>query len=135
MSMAVVEMFWGLLVTSLNMWFTCQHGLRPWISWDNVHDGFSQIAYFPTVIIPPATLAWAYALWWVVPISGALFFGFFSFGEDAMKDYRKSLQWFRTTVLRLPPPTNHHPTVMGPSSFTRYVHHTIHLLCSWVLID
>lgn len=119
MGMAVVEMFWGLLVTSLNMWFTCQHGLRPWISWDNVHDGFSQIAYFPTVIIPPTTLAWTYALWCVVPISSVLFFAFFSFGEDAMKDYRKSLQWFRTMVLRLPPPTKHHPTVLGPPSFTR----------------
>ncbi|KAG1718696.1 putative fungal pheromone GPCR, STE3-type [Suillus lakei] len=119
MSMAVVEMFWGLLVTSLNMWFTCQHGLRPWISWENVHDGFSQIAYFPSVIIPPTTLVWTYALWWVVPISGALFFVFFSFGEDAMKDYRKSLQWFRTMVLRSPPPAKDRPTVLGSPPFAR----------------
>lgn len=133
--MAVIEMFWGLLVTSLNMWFSCQHGLRPWISWENVHVGFSQIAYFPTVIIPPTTLAWAYALWCVVPISGALFSVFFSFGEDAMKDYRKSLQWFRTMVSRPPPLTNHHPTVVGLPSFRRYVHHTIHLLCFDVLIN
>ena len=117
--MAVVEIFWGILVTSLNMWFTCQHGLRSWISWENVHVGFSQIAYFPTFIIPSATLTWTYALWWVVPISAALFFVFFSFGEDAMNDYRKVLQWIRTTVLRLPPSKRGQSV---PSSFNRYVY-------------
>ncbi|KAG6330734.1 hypothetical protein ID866_8354, partial [Astraeus odoratus] len=58
MSMAIVEMIWGLVVTSLNMWFTCQPGLRPWISWENVHQGFSQVAYFPTALIPSSTLTW-----------------------------------------------------------------------------
>ncbi|KAG1763922.1 GPCR fungal pheromone mating factor [Suillus occidentalis] len=129
MSMSVIEMFWSLVITSLDLWFACQGGLLPWISWENVHVGFSQVWYFPTVLIPPATLAWLYAIWYVVPISGALFSVFFSFGEDAMKDYRKSLQWLRTMVLRIPSRTNRHPTVVELPSFNRYVHHTIHLLC------
>ena len=93
MVMAIVEMIWALLVTSLNMWFSCQHGLRPWISWQNVHSGFSQIAYFPTAIIPPSTLAWTYVLWTVVPMSAVLFSAFFSFGEEAVKEYQKCFLW------------------------------------------
>lgn len=134
--MAVIEMFWGLVITSLNLWFFCRDGLQPWISWENVHVGFSQIWYYPTVLIPPTTLAWLYAMWCVVPISAVMFSVFFSFGQDAMKDYRNSLQWFRTSmVLCIPSRTNHHPTVVELPSFNRYVHHAIHLLCFDVLID
>lgn len=120
MSMAVIEMFWGLVITSLNLWFFCRDGLQPWISWENVHVGFSQIWYYPTVLIPPTTLAWLYAMWCVVPISAVMFSVFFSFGQDAMKDYRNSLQWFRTSmVLCIPSRTNHHPTVVELPSFNR----------------
>lgn len=93
MSMSVVQMVWAVLVTSLDMWFSCQHGLRPWISWENVHSGFSQIAYFPTVLIPRESLRWTYALWWTVPFSALLFVSFFAFGEETVKGYRKILQW------------------------------------------
>lgn len=133
--MSVIEMFWGLVITSLDLWLACQGGLQPWISWENVHVGFSEVWYFPTVVIPPTTLVWFYVIWFVVPVSGALFSVFFSFGEDAMKDYSKSLQWFRIMVLRIPPRTNYHRNVVELPSFSRYVHHTIHLLCFYVVTD
>ncbi|KAL4070137.1 STE3-domain-containing protein [Scleroderma yunnanense] len=98
MSMAVVQMVWNLLVTSLNIWFSCQHGMRSWISWENVHTGFSQIAYFPTFLIPPSTLSWTYALWWTVPISSIIFFVFFSFGQEAIKEYRKFFSWIHRII-------------------------------------
>lgn len=103
MSMAVVQMFWSLLITSFNVWFSCQNGLRPWISWDNVHSGFSQIAYFPTVLIPSSTLTWTYILWWALPASAAIFCIFFSFGRDAMHEYRECFSWVRRAVFcRIP---------------------------------
>ncbi|KAH7924988.1 STE3-domain-containing protein [Leucogyrophana mollusca] len=117
MCMAVVQMIWGLLITSLNMWFTCRNGLRPWISWQNVHDGFSQVAYFPTVLIPRSTLIWTYVLWWTVPISSAFFFAFFSFGQEAMKEYRTCMSWFRRVVLRERLAVDHVSST--PSSFAR----------------
>ncbi|KAI6002483.1 Rcb2.42 [Pisolithus orientalis] len=100
MSMAVVQMFWSLLITSFNVWFSCQNGLRRWISWDNVHTGFSQIAYFPTVLIPSSTLTWTYILWWALPASAIIFFVFFSFGHDAMNEYRECFSWVRRAVFR-----------------------------------
>lgn len=99
MSMAVIQMFWSLIITSFNVWFSCQNGLRPWISWDNVHTGFSQIAYFPTVLIPTSTLTWTYILWWALPASAVIFFAFFSFGHDAVNEYRKCLSWVCSAIL------------------------------------
>ncbi|EGO28759.1 hypothetical protein SERLADRAFT_406183 [Serpula lacrymans var. lacrymans S7.9] len=102
MCMAIVEMFFGLLVTSLNMWFSLRGGLRPWISWGNVHSNFSEVAYFPLAIIPQAELAWTFALWFMIPIASIIFFGFFAFGQDAMKEYAATFAWIKHNVLRLP---------------------------------
>jgi pheromone a factor receptor len=119
MSMAMVEMFFGLLVTSLNMWWTMRPGLRPWISWDNVHSDWLEVAYFPILIISPTELAWTFALWFMIPIASALFFLFFAFGQDAMKEYGMTLMWIRH-VLRIPDraPLGTHPSLAAP----RYIY-------------
>lgn len=104
MCMAVVQMFFGMAVTIVNMWFTMRHGLLPWISWENVHVRFSRIAVFPTALIPAQQWTWTYLLWWTIPISSFLFFAFFSFGQDAMKEYRAYFSWVKTHILRMPDP-------------------------------
>lgn len=53
MGMAMVEVFFGLLVTSLNMWWTMRFGLRPCLSWEDVHFDWLEVAYFPLSIIFP----------------------------------------------------------------------------------
>ncbi|KAH7881712.1 pheromone A receptor-domain-containing protein [Phlebopus sp. FC_14] len=102
MCMAIVEMFFGLLVTSLNMWFSLRPGLRPWISWDDVHSNFSEVAYFPLFLIPEPELAWTFALWSMIPVSSTFFFVFFAFGQDAMKEYCATFSWIRCNVFRIP---------------------------------
>ncbi|KAG1773715.1 GPCR fungal pheromone mating factor [Suillus placidus] len=101
MSMAIVEMFFGLLVTSLNMWWTMRPGLRPWISWENVHSNWLEVAHFPLAIIPPTELAWTFALWFMIPIASIFFFLFFAFGHDAVKEYGATFTWIRRHILRL----------------------------------
>ncbi|GLB44316.1 putative pheromone A receptor [Lyophyllum shimeji] len=98
--MAIVQMFWGLLATIVNVWFSCRTGLRQWTGWADVHFNFSRIALFPTLFIPPDVLRWTFFTWWVIPISSVLFFVFFSFGEDAMKEYTACIQWVARTVFR-----------------------------------
>ncbi|KDR78095.1 hypothetical protein GALMADRAFT_32651, partial [Galerina marginata CBS 339.88] len=100
MAMSLVQMFWGLAVIAFNMWFTMRGGLRPWISWEDVHSNFSRIGVFPTLFIPPQALLFTYMLWWTLPISSFLFFAFFSFGQDAMKEYRACYIWIRRNVFR-----------------------------------
>lgn len=101
MSMAMVEMFFGLLVTSLNMWWTTRAGLRPWVSWEDVHSDWLEVAYFPLFVIPHTELVWTFALWFMTPIASILFFLFFAFGQDAMKEYGITLTRIRH-VLRIP---------------------------------
>ncbi|KAF8239216.1 STE3-domain-containing protein [Tricholoma matsutake] len=93
MSMAVLQMFWNGIMMAINVWFSCRDGLRPWISWDDVHSNFPRIAQFPTIFITAEVLSWTQFMWWTVPISGFLFFVFFSFGTDAMKEYKLCINW------------------------------------------
>lgn len=102
MAMSVVQMFWGLALGIFNTWFTVVSGLRPWISWEDVHFNFSRVGVFPTDFIPPKTLFYTFFLWWSVPISSILFFAFFSFGQDAMKEYRAYYIWIKGAIFRRP---------------------------------
>lgn len=121
MSMAVLEMSWGLLATSLDMWFTYQNGLRPWTNWADVHSNFSRIAQFPVIEIPSFVLAWTFALWWTVPLSSVIFFAFFSFGEDAMREYRACFVWFGGIVFRQNARQPIMSTISSTPSSSRYV--------------
>jgi len=100
MAMAVTQMLWGTLVIGIDLWFSCQYGLRPWISWANVHSNFSRIGLFPTLFIPRSTLTWTYFIWWTIPIDSFIFFCFFAFGQDAMKEYGACFQWIRRVLFR-----------------------------------
>ncbi|KAJ3568208.1 hypothetical protein NP233_g5864 [Leucocoprinus birnbaumii] len=91
MSMVIVQIIWLSFVLSINVAFNSRHGLRPWISWSNVHSNFSRIGQFPTMLIPPSDLRWTYLLWWSLRISAFLFFIFFAFGQDAIREYSRYL--------------------------------------------
>ncbi|KAG2040962.1 GPCR fungal pheromone mating factor [Suillus americanus] len=126
MSMAIVEMFFGLLVTSLNMWWTMRPGLRPWISWKNVHSNWLEVAYFPLAIIPPTELAWTFALWFMIPIASIFFFLFFAFGQDALKEYGTTFTWIRRHVFRLRDRSS--PGPYPPLTAARYLFYLLRLL-------
>ncbi|KAF8153838.1 GPCR fungal pheromone mating factor [Crassisporium funariophilum] len=102
MAMAIVQMFWGALLISSNMWFTCRNGLRIWISWEDVHFNFSRVGLFPEILIPEFVLRWTYFNWWTMPVSSFLFFVFFAFGQDALKEYGTCITWVRVVVFRRP---------------------------------
>nr|AVI69659.1 pheromone receptor [Cyclocybe aegerita] len=100
MAMATVQMFWGALLISINMWFTCRAGLRPWISWEDVHYNFSRVGLFPQMLIPKEVLRWTYFSWWSIPASSVLFFMFFAFGQDAVKEYKACFDWVLRVIFR-----------------------------------
>lgn len=100
MSMAVALMTWALIVTVVDMWFRYQSGWQPWNNWAEVHSHFSLIKQLRTLDIPEVTVAWTFAFWWSIPLSSVIFFAFFSFGEDAVKEYRACLLWIRRNILR-----------------------------------
>lgn len=123
MCMSIVEMTIGITISSIDTWSNYQYGMRPWTSWSEVHSNFSQINQFPWVEIPQTTRNWTLGLWWTVPISSVIFFAFFSFGEDAVREYRACFMWFRRVVLRQNSKRDHDGmTVLGSTpSLTRQV--------------
>ncbi|KAG6906376.1 hypothetical protein DXG01_014249 [Tephrocybe rancida] len=117
--MAVVQMFWGLLVIILNVWLTCRNGLRPWTGWADVHSNFSRVAVFPMRLIPVEGVRWTFFAWWVIPVSSVLFFVFFSFGEDAMKEYRTCILWVARNIFRRKDASSDYKTKLSLPSFIR----------------
>ncbi|KAJ6487398.1 Rcb2.42 [Mycena vitilis] len=101
MAMAIAQMVWATFVTVTNMWLTLRDGVRPWISWADVHSDFGRIGVFPHVFIPAEQWAWTYFIFWTVPITALMFFSFFAFGQDAMKEY-KAVFGATRRVLRIP---------------------------------
>ncbi|KAJ7212693.1 Rcb2.42, partial [Mycena pura] len=88
MAMALVQMLWSTVVTVTNMVLTLRGGLRPWISWADVHSDFGRIGFVPRVFIPDSQWKPRYFTVWAVPITAVLFFAFFAFGQDAIKEYK-----------------------------------------------
>jgi len=107
MALSVVQMFWGLAVIIFSMWSTMRRGIRPWISWDDDHFQFSNINQFPAILAPQKDMLCAFIQWWNLPISSFLFFVFFSFsfGQDAMKEYRSCCLWIERTIFRVDEPS------------------------------
>ncbi|TFY56542.1 hypothetical protein EVG20_g8891 [Dentipellis fragilis] len=102
MGMSVVMMAWDSALTSYDLAVNTAPGLRPWISWANVHSNFSRVDLYATLILPPGYIKQVMAFWWAIPVSAYIVFFFFGLGEEAKKEYRKVWNLFRTKVLRKP---------------------------------
>lgn len=100
MAMAVVEMIIGVASTSATLAFSVKWDMRPYTNWADVHWNFSRIDLYATLFTPPFVLRFYYGIWWIVPISSFIFFLFFAFGQEAMKEYGACAAWFRAHIMR-----------------------------------
>jgi len=98
--MAVTEMFWGTTLTSFNLWNNVSSGLRPWTTWADVHSNFESVHAFPMLFIPEKYVRVMMLFWWSIPASSIIFFAFFGFGAETVKEYRRIWSSFKTTVFR-----------------------------------
>ena len=92
MAFAIFEIIWDTSTNIYVIYFNIHlTGLRPWISWENVHSNFSRVGTFPHFLIPSSLMTQFTWQWWIIPISCLFFVIFFGFGEEAMADYRKAI--------------------------------------------
>ncbi|PPQ64993.1 hypothetical protein CVT26_015702 [Gymnopilus dilepis] len=64
--------------------------VRPWISWEDTHYGFSRVDQIPSVLWradPTANVSIEMSRWLVV-VCGLVFFAFFGFADEAQKHYK-----------------------------------------------
>nr|VWO99366.1 Pheromone receptor CPRa1p [Ganoderma boninense] len=97
MAMAFTEIIITVVSSSVTLWFTML-SLRPWTNWADVHWNFSRIDTYPTVFLPDLILKYYHATWYIIPVSSAIFFTFFAFGQEATNGYRTGFIWIRTRV-------------------------------------
>jgi pheromone a factor receptor len=101
MTMAALQMVWSISATVYALIFMFVSGsLRPWTTWADVHSDWLRVDAFPDAFAPPFVRRAFYVLWWIIPISTFLFVVFFSFGKDAMDEYKKCGNWVCTKVFR-----------------------------------
>lgn len=121
MLMAIILMFWNVVITSYGLWFTSLSiPIRPWTTWEDVHYNFSRVDQFPEALIPKSLYRAFYIYWWSVPLSTFMFVGFFAFGKEATGHYKKLLGWIINKVL----PRSDLSTLKSPQfipSFVKYV--------------
>ncbi|EJU00450.1 STE-3-like pheromone receptor [Dacryopinax primogenitus] len=107
MTVATAEMIWGTpwYLFVLVSQFT-DYAFQPWVSWDYVHSNWYRVGQYPLSLLTPEERNIHLALWWVTPVSGFLFFVFFGFSDQAMRDYRGVIRWVRVHILRHNPDTS-----------------------------
>ena len=109
MALAITQVIWQVVLTALPMYDNIAFGLRPWTNWADVHSDWLRVDQYPLDSFVPAYRTQLFLFFFVMPASSLLFFLFFGFGEQAVKEYRQSVDWVRCKVLRLPPRVSKQP--------------------------
>jgi pheromone a factor receptor len=76
-------------------------GLRPWISWEDVHSNWFRIAQYAHITIPQSFWDITLVIWYIVPVTSVIFFAFFGFGQEAKVEYVKAIRWVQRTIFRV----------------------------------
>ncbi len=97
MAMAFTEIVVTAVSSSITLWFTSL-GLRPWTNWSDVHWDFSRVDTAVMAFAPPMVANYYYAIWYIIPVSSLIFFAFFAFGQEEVKEYSACWAWVRDHV-------------------------------------
>ncbi|OSD03756.1 B mating type pheromone receptor [Trametes coccinea BRFM310] len=100
MALAVTEIIWQITLTVLPMYDNISAGLRPWTTWADVHSDWLRVDRYLLVEFVPAYRQQLFLVFFAIPASSLLFFIFFGFGEQAVRDYRHTFDWVRAKVFR-----------------------------------
>ena len=102
MALAITMIIWQTVLTVLPMYDNIVFGLRPWTNWADVHSDWLRVDQYYLDEFVPAYRSQLFLFFFVMPASSLLFFLFFGFGDQAMKDYRLTADWICHKILRLP---------------------------------
>jgi len=93
MMLAGIEVLSTVPLASYFLYRNVSQGVVPWISWENVHVGFSRVDQFPAIIWKSVPILYTTVELsrWLVIVCAIIFFGFFGFAEEARKNYRTAL--------------------------------------------
>jgi len=93
MALAGVEILCTVPLASYDLYLNVKAGITPWVSWDNVHFGFSRVDQTASIVwrSDPILNSSLEITRWAIVICAFIFFGFFGFADEAKKNYRGAL--------------------------------------------
>ncbi|KIJ47227.1 hypothetical protein M422DRAFT_28897 [Sphaerobolus stellatus SS14] len=101
MALSSIEVFWEIAANVYVIHYDlATFGIRPYVSWDFVHFGFSRVGQFPRFLLLDSQFQAVLIQWWIIPAACMAFFLFFGTGEEAMKDYATVGNWIKKYIFR-----------------------------------
>ena len=100
-AMSLTLIVYGSTLTSLIMYENISLGLRPYTSWKDVHSNFSRVdsyRLFEIALGGEGVLRMVWCAWWAMPTSAVIFFVFFAFGEESLKDLKAGFVWITSKL-------------------------------------
>lgn len=73
---------------------------KPWVSWNNVHNGFREVGQYPSAVLTSAQWAAQWAFWAVQPVSALFFFLLFGPTVQALNDVADGWRWVKKRIGR-----------------------------------
>jgi hypothetical protein len=115
MGLALVEVVWTTLVCTLVLvWNVTSFPLRDYVNWADVHYAFSRVEQFPTVVLPNIVIQRTAFTYWVACGVSLTFFVFLGLGQEAVSEYKRTIDWICTKVFRMKPRSQ---KIQGSSAF------------------
>jgi pheromone a factor receptor len=120
-ALASVDFCFTIPLATLVIVLNTRFGIRPWVSWDDTHWGYSRVFQFPSVVLDHILILIVVSeiRRWGTIFCAFLLFGFFGFTDEAMKNYRllASIVAKRLGCKRVPPnlPPDQPPAVKFPT--------------------
>lgn len=93
MALAATDAVLTVPFASWAMALNIKGGIQPWLGWEDTHYGFSRVDQFPALLWrldPTIELSLEFSRWSIVACA-FVFFGFFGFADEALKNYRSAV--------------------------------------------
>lgn len=104
MGLALVEVVWTTVVSTLVLaWNLTSFPLRDYTNWADVHSDFSRVEQYPSVVLPAVVISRTAFTFWVIVGVSITFFVFLGMGQEAVAEYKRSVDWVYTKVFRMKP--------------------------------
>ncbi|KAJ7622027.1 pheromone B alpha 1 receptor [Roridomyces roridus] len=91
MCLASTDLFLTVPLGIYTLWVNAKvFGIAPWISWEDTHSNFSRVVQFPGIEwrADPFSAASLESARWLTVGCAIMFFAYFGFADEAMKNYR-----------------------------------------------
>ncbi|KAI0789238.1 pheromone A receptor-domain-containing protein [Abortiporus biennis] len=102
MGMTATVIVWSIITCAIAMRNVVLSGMQTSMGWNDVHTNFGQINRIDLSDLSTGQARRILVSWWSIPVSAYIFFIFFAFGEETIREYKNAGRHFFRFILRRP---------------------------------